>query len=170
MTHEDRVTLLKQKRQYLCLARTAYEKANQIANDPGMTSEERDQINKEEWLHNYMLGKIAEKTNQKPIKVLEYYQNAMYFLHKEGAKYPEKIRYQNPSKYCLEALEVFYRAHVCVVKWLLAGRHSNLMTKFTERIQIFRNSPLASRELANPHDSLRQVFSVFMIFNCFYMY
>ncbi|XP_077863764.1 calcineurin-binding protein cabin-1-like [Saccoglossus kowalevskii] len=72
----------------------------------------------EEWLIQYMLGKIAEKQKDKPLGFLEYYKKASCHLHDDEACYPKKIHYHNPPDLAMEALEVYYRLHAAVLKLL----------------------------------------------------
>ena len=63
--------------------------------------------NEEEWLHHYMLGKVAEKMDAPPREYLEHYKQAALFLHEDGAKYPRKITYiMSPPHLAVESLEV----------------------------------------------------------------
>ncbi|XP_075228430.1 calcineurin-binding protein cabin-1-like isoform X2 [Lycorma delicatula] len=74
------------------------------------------EIQDERWLHHYMLGKIAEKREEKPIVYLNHFMQAVKFLHQNNAKYPEHISYSNPQLYSVEALELYYRIHACILK------------------------------------------------------
>ncbi|XP_043215817.1 calcineurin-binding protein cabin-1-like [Amphibalanus amphitrite] len=69
------------------------------------------------WLHHYMLGKIASKDDQPVQRVLAHYQKAQELLR--DAECPRKINYQSPPHQALEALEVYYRTHATVLKYLL---------------------------------------------------
>lgn len=71
----------------------------------------------EVWLHYYMLGKIYEKID--PFKALIYYNKADAQLFHEGASYPRKISYHNPPDLAYESMEVHYRIHSTVLKYLL---------------------------------------------------
>ncbi|XP_076450993.1 uncharacterized protein LOC143286923 isoform X2 [Babylonia areolata] len=74
----------------------------------------------EEWLHHYMMGKVMEKQRVHPRLYLEHYKQAAIYLHEEEAKYPRKIQYHSsPPHLSLEALEMYYRLHVAVMKHLL---------------------------------------------------
>ena len=57
-------------------------------------------------------------------------------LHEDSAKYPRKITYiYSPPHLACEALEVFYRLHVCVLKYLLKrtpGAPLSLMKNYLE--------------------------------------
>ncbi|MPC31897.1 Calcineurin-binding protein cabin-1 [Portunus trituberculatus] len=72
----------------------------------------------ERWLHCYMLGKVAEKKGKEPKVILEYYIKASQHLHQIQAKYPAKINYNSPQEYSVEALEMYYRIHAYILKYL----------------------------------------------------
>ncbi|KAM9329216.1 calcineurin-binding protein cabin-1 [Gastrophryne carolinensis] len=72
----------------------------------------------EEWLIQYMLGKICEKQKGAPGKYLQHYKQAAHYLHEEAARYPKKIHYHNPPELAMEALEVYFRLHASVLKLL----------------------------------------------------
>lgn len=68
----------------------------------------------ERWLHHYMLGKISEKHGD--LSYFEHYEKAAELLYENEAEYPTKIGYTTPQTLAIEALEVYYRIHVCVIK------------------------------------------------------
>ncbi|GLV33874.1 hypothetical protein CBL_11242 [Carabus blaptoides fortunei] len=72
----------------------------------------------ERWLHHYMLGKIAEKKKQDPTVYLEHYNKAAVLLYENKATYPLKINYSNPQNLSVEALEIHYRIHASILKYL----------------------------------------------------
>ncbi|XP_022907944.2 calcineurin-binding protein cabin-1-like isoform X2 [Onthophagus taurus] len=72
----------------------------------------------ERWLYHYMLGKIAQKRQKEPSEYLQHYLTAMAFLHENKATYPEKINYTNPQHLSIEALEIHYRIHASILKYL----------------------------------------------------
>lgn len=74
------------------------------------------------WLAYYMLGKVSEKKKENLLKTLQYYQWADLCLYIDGAVYPKKINYYSPQYLAMEALEVYYRTHATVLKWLLHNR------------------------------------------------
>ncbi|KAH9491103.1 Calcineurin-binding protein cabin-1 [Dermatophagoides farinae] len=84
--------------------------------------------NEESWLSYYMLGKVAEKTKCDLLIILQYYEWAYLNLYLDGATYPKKINYYSPSYLSIEALEIHYRIHSCILKYLLNNR------KFTARM------------------------------------
>lgn len=120
---------------YLTEARTAFETANEIPRTPGFE-------HKEEWVRYYMLGKIAEKFDEKPSIVLPYYHRAAYFLHMDGAKYPTRVQYNAPN-YAFEALEIFYRVHVSALKWLMKKKEldKNELKIIWKYLQMFCRHP-----------------------------
>lgn len=72
----------------------------------------------ERWLHHYMLGKASEKRHQQPWRALEEYRESARLLQEHKSAYPPKINYTNPSELSIEALEVHYRIHSCLLKHL----------------------------------------------------
>ncbi|XP_027203687.2 uncharacterized protein LOC113797495 isoform X2 [Dermatophagoides pteronyssinus] len=85
--------------------------------------------NEESWLSYYMLGKVAEKSNTNDLlQILQYYEWAYLNLYLDGATYPKKINYFAPSFLSIEALEIHYRIHSVILKYLLNNR------KFTARM------------------------------------
>ncbi|XP_048242654.1 calcineurin-binding protein cabin-1-like [Haliotis rufescens] len=98
------------KQEMLQIAQNCYWKASECEADGS----------EEEWLHHYMIGKVKEKKRCHPKEYLEHYRQAAIYLHEDEAFYPKKITYANsPPKLALEALEVFYRLHVAILKQLL---------------------------------------------------
>ncbi|KAK2589327.1 hypothetical protein KPH14_007875 [Odynerus spinipes] len=80
-----------------------------------------DNINKiqdERWLCQYMLGKIAEKKNEDPPIFLSCYAQASKLLYENNAEYPRRISHKNPQNLSIEALEVHYRIHASILKYL----------------------------------------------------
>ncbi|GAB6026876.1 Calcineurin-binding protein cabin-1, variant 2 [Chamberlinius hualienensis] len=100
---------------------------------------ECDNAVEEEWLLHFMLGKIAEKT-ARPIKeYLNHYKLAAKHLYMEGARYPKKIQYHSPQNLSLEALEVYYRIHSVIMKFLLKRESTILDTQTYEILESYLN-------------------------------
>ncbi|KAF3422681.1 hypothetical protein E2986_06783 [Frieseomelitta varia] len=72
----------------------------------------------ERWLYQYMLGKVAEKKNQDPPVYLEHYSKASELLYNNNAQYPRRISHKCPQPLSVEALEVHYRIHASILKYL----------------------------------------------------
>ncbi|XP_078044095.1 calcineurin-binding protein cabin-1 [Augochlora pura] len=72
----------------------------------------------ERWLYQYMLGKVAEKKNQEPPIFLEHYAKASDLLYHNNAQYPRRISHNSPQHLSVEALEVHYRIHASILKYL----------------------------------------------------
>ncbi|KAL1517234.1 hypothetical protein ABEB36_001024 [Hypothenemus hampei] len=72
----------------------------------------------ERWLQYYILGKIAEKKRKEPTEYLQHYIRASNLLNENNATYPEKISYNNPQHLSVEALELHYRIHASILKYL----------------------------------------------------
>ncbi|MFH4974222.1 hypothetical protein AB6A40_000931 [Gnathostoma spinigerum] len=71
----------------------------------------------DKWTCCYFLGKIAEKRSDPVDKVLHYYYEAARQLEASGVQYPQRINAKRQDY--VEAVELHYRAHACLVKWLL---------------------------------------------------
>lgn len=100
----------------------------------------------EEWLEHYMLGKVAEKSNEKPEVFLQYYLKASEYLHLEKAKYPRRsFSYYNPPHLAVESLEMFYRMHASTLKYLI--KHESQLDAisfavFEKYLKLSAESPL----------------------------
>ncbi|KAF9407171.1 hypothetical protein HW555_012710 [Spodoptera exigua] len=81
-------------------------------------SSESDKVNDESWLHFYMLGKVSEKRNKPPSLYLDYYMKAVKSLKESNATYPSKINYNTPTHLCVEVLELHYRIHSSILKYI----------------------------------------------------
>ncbi len=93
-----------------------------------------------------MYGKILEKKGCTPSRVLRYYHRAAYCLHVEGAKYREKIKYEYSTQLALEALEVHYRVHASILKWIHAGKFANQLSLMRRYVGIFREHGVCRQE------------------------
>lgn len=78
--------------------------------------------NDELWLSYYMLGKVSEKNKENIFTTLQHYEDADMSLYLEGATYPKKLPYYNPPNLSVEALEIHYRIHTCILKYLINNR------------------------------------------------
>ncbi|XP_052231892.1 calcineurin-binding protein cabin-1-like isoform X2 [Dreissena polymorpha] len=80
---------------------------------------ERDST-EDDWLYNYMIGKCMEKAGKPLGDYLPYYFKALECVHEEKATYPKKIVFTfTASHLAVEALEMYYRIHVTILKVLL---------------------------------------------------
>ncbi|XP_045504042.1 calcineurin-binding protein cabin-1-like [Colias croceus] len=82
-----------------------------------------EKANDEYWLFYYMLGKVAEKRNKPPSVYLDYYMKGVKSLQETGATYPSKISYSSSTNFCLEVLELHYRIHASILKYI--EQHEN---------------------------------------------
>ncbi|XP_076057639.1 calcineurin-binding protein cabin-1-like [Oratosquilla oratoria] len=98
----------------LAQAQICFKRANEIMEE-GWDDEE---LPDERWLHQYMLGKVAEKQGMNPDVILNHYIQAAKHLHDIHARYPHKINYNNPQENAVEALEMYYRVHAYILKYL----------------------------------------------------
>uniref|UniRef100_A0A8D8PYN5 Calcineurin-binding protein cabin-1 n=2 Tax=Cacopsylla melanoneura TaxID=428564 RepID=A0A8D8PYN5_9HEMI len=76
--------------------------------------------NDEKWLHLYMLGKYYEKTDSADPKscLNNYYQAFETLRIQNGALYPLKVNYSEPQTGAVESLELFYRIHATILKFI----------------------------------------------------
>lgn len=138
----EQFELLEEKKEStLNKAEECFTTASQLWRDLGEDSAQQD----ERWLHHYMLGKITEKREDDPMAAIQQYQKAAHFLYENNATYPVKINYTNPPEYSIEALEVHYRIHACILKFL----ESNEGKKLDEKHETFFKQVL-SREHSGP--------------------
>ena len=73
----------------------------------------------ERWLVHYMIGKIKEKTNSGLLDSLDCYLTSIKYLEKNEAVLPKKINYNSPQTWSVECLEVYYRVHASILKYLV---------------------------------------------------
>ncbi|CAK1545405.1 unnamed protein product [Leptosia nina] len=79
--------------------------------------------NEDSWLLFYMLGKVAEKRNKPPSIYLNYYMKGFKSLLEADANYPLKINYSSPTHLSIEVLELHYRIHASILKYI--EQHEN---------------------------------------------
>ncbi|XP_023231855.1 calcineurin-binding protein cabin-1-like [Centruroides sculpturatus] len=137
---EDVLELLhRKKKEMLVIAENCFLSANSCEIE-GVELEEV-------WLHHYMLGKIAEKKQEHPKIYLEHYKQAAKYLHEDEARYPKKIHYHNPPELSIEALEIYYRIHVSILKYLFKQKDDAVPQDDLEIFQTYlteaANSPFA---------------------------
>ena len=100
------------------LLKTAYENYKQtlrIFEKDGIDDNDVD----ERWLIHYMIGKIKEKTNLSILESLDSYITSMNCLASNGAVLPRKVNYNSPQSLALETLEIYYRIHATILKYLV---------------------------------------------------
>ncbi|KAG8228158.1 hypothetical protein J437_LFUL002812, partial [Ladona fulva] len=135
--------LEKEKEEMLDQAYKCFTTANQIWYRYGVEHGLQD----ERWLHHYMLGKISEKRGEDPSIYLGHYCKAADFLYQCNANYPRKISYSNPPDYSMESLEVHYRIHASILKWLEQHEDKplskDLRNVFSKHISTASQSPFA---------------------------
>ncbi|XP_035713340.1 calcineurin-binding protein cabin-1 isoform X2 [Folsomia candida] len=80
----------------------------------------RDKTDEDDaWINHYMLGKVAEKTNStEPTIFISQYVLAGQLLHAKCSTYPSRINYYNPPDFALEALEIYFRIHASILKFI----------------------------------------------------
>lgn len=119
LSMEDFESLEKQKEDMLDTTQKCF---TTVLNDLNSSSD-GDKSNEDSWLQYYMLGKVAEKRNKPPSVYLDYYMKGIKSLQEAGATYPQKINYSSPSHLCIEVLELQYRMHASILKYI--EQHEN---------------------------------------------
>ncbi|XP_053207669.1 uncharacterized protein LOC128391746 isoform X2 [Panonychus citri] len=102
----NREEMKQHRKRFYEQARVCFESANNIV--------DADKI----WLNYYYLGKIAERSNI--LQALRYYELSDLHLALTGATYPCRLGYYSSyyTRYEIEALEVHYRIHSSVLKYI----------------------------------------------------
>lgn len=104
-----------------------------------------DSDNEESWLLYYMLGKVAEKRNNPPSVYLKFYLQGIKNLQEAGAIYPSKINYSNSSTLSIEVLELHYRLHASILKYIEQHENTPIPASigkvFTHCIEEWEQSP-----------------------------
>lgn len=112
-------------------------------------STDTDKVNDESWLHYYMLGKVAEKRNKPPSVYLEYYMKAVKSLQETDATYPLKINYSTPTHLCIEVLELHYRIHASILKYIEQHENKPIPTSvgkvFSTCIEEWKTGPFSKK-------------------------
>lgn len=85
-----------------------------------------------------MLGKICEKNDD--FSYLDHYEKAAELLYENEAEYPTKVGYTTPQTLAIEALEVYYRVHVCIIKNLELNEGKTLDPKIRQRFSKHLNN------------------------------
>ncbi|KAK6618665.1 hypothetical protein RUM43_013056 [Polyplax serrata] len=122
------------KNKMLETAKQAFVNANLIWYEVKEENERQD----ERWLHHYMLGKICEKNDD--FSYLDHYEKAAELLYENEAEYPTKVGYTTPQTLAIEALEVYYRVHVCIIKNLELNEGKTLDPKIRQRFSKHLNN------------------------------
>ncbi|XP_014218078.1 uncharacterized protein LOC106646550, partial [Copidosoma floridanum] len=123
-----------------------------------LTGQAIDEPQDERWLYQYMLAKIAEKKKEEPPNFLKYYSNASQLLYEIEAQYPKRIIHKNPQNLAVEALEVYYRIHASILKYLEQHEGKSLKKSLAivleENLKNCLQSPFASNGLKFDDNSI----------------
>lgn len=117
----------KRKEEMLDIAKRCFTSAIKISN-----ATHTDDKGEDDWLYHYMLAKIAEKKSEDAPIFLDHYSLASKHLQENNAEYPLRINYKCPQKLSIEALEVHYRIHASILKYL--ERHDRRIKKSVGRV------------------------------------
>ncbi|XP_068619649.1 calcineurin-binding protein cabin-1-like [Battus philenor] len=119
LSMEDFESLEKQKEDMLD---TTYKCFNTLLNELN-NSCDTEKTYENAWQLYYMLGKVAEKRNKPPSIYLNFYMQGVRSLNETDATYPLKINYSTPTHLCIEVLELHYRIHASILKYI--EQHEN---------------------------------------------
>ncbi|KAL3843014.1 hypothetical protein ACJMK2_020975 [Sinanodonta woodiana] len=98
----------------------------------------------EKWLTNYMRGKCLEKMRKPPKEYLYYFVKAAKYIHEENAFYPKRITFAYTTpKLAVEALEMYYRLHVAILKYILKSSDTQDYPLYWKYVEEAANSPFA---------------------------
>ncbi|CAG0879429.1 unnamed protein product [Cyprideis torosa] len=122
--------LEKRKKDFLDKSYSCFLKAKEIL-DKDKTGDEDDG-----WLIHFMLGKIKEKLHFSLSESLDHYQRASRFLEESNASYPKRINYNDPAVLALESLEVYYRIHAAVLKYILSHMDEEISIEEVEMMKL----------------------------------
>ena len=143
-----------------------YKVANKHFNHT-LTIFQRDGIDQndvdERWLIHYMLGKIKEKTNCSLLDSLDSYKTSIEYLEKNGAILPKKVNYNSPQTWSVECLEVYYRVHASILKYLVKYETNQDGVDLDTRRKIFgllRDVQLNKIYVTNAHCEKSPRFSI----------
>ncbi|XP_026332413.1 calcineurin-binding protein cabin-1-like [Hyposmocoma kahamanoa] len=143
LSMEDFESLEKQKEELLD---TTY-KCFMAALD--LNSNDSEKANEDLWLFYYMLGKIAEKRNKPPSEYLNYYMQGVKSLQEAEAIYPLKINYNSPAHSCIEVLELHYRIHASILKYIEQHENKTITLSvgkvFSSCIEEWKNGPFSKK-------------------------
>ncbi|CAH0402555.1 unnamed protein product [Chilo suppressalis] len=113
------------------------------------SSTDTEKANEDSWLHYYMLGKVAEKKNKPPSVYLDYYMQGVKSLQETDATYPLKINYSSPTHLCIEVLELHYRIHASILKYIEQHENKPIPASvgkvFINCIEGWRNGPFSKK-------------------------
>ncbi|KAF5297375.1 hypothetical protein FQR65_LT01305 [Abscondita terminalis] len=138
------------KENYLSSAGNSFGKALELYRPEQTEADER-------WLHNYMLGKVAEKCRKEPVEYLQHYLTSAALLNENNATYPDKIHYHNPQHLSIEALEIHYRIHASILKYLELHEGKTITTttgrmfkKCLDRCKLYETTKHFAEEVEKP--------------------
>ncbi|XP_053615199.1 calcineurin-binding protein cabin-1-like [Plodia interpunctella] len=145
LSMEDFESLEKQKENMLDTTQKCFTTVLSDLNN----SYDSEKANEDSWLQYYMLGKVAEKRNKPPSVFLQYYMQGVKSLQETNATYPLKINYNTPSHLCIEVLELHYRIHASILKYIEQHEDKPIPASigkvFMECIEEWKNGPFAKK-------------------------
>lgn len=143
LSMEDFESLEKQKEELLDTTSKCFMAAIEL------NSNDSEKANEDLWLFYYMLGKIAEKRNRPPSEYLNYYLQGVKSLQEAEAIYPLKINYNSPAHSCIEVLELHYRIHASILKYIEQHENKTITLSvgkvFLSCIEEWKNGPFSKK-------------------------
>lgn len=143
LSMEDFESLEKQKEELLDTTYQCFIAALDLNNN------DSEKSNEDLWLFYYMLGKIAEKRNKPPSEYLKYYLQGVKSLQEAEAIYPLKINYNSPAHSCIEVLELHYRIHASILKYIEQHENKTIPLTvgkvFSSCIEQWKNGPFSKK-------------------------
>ncbi|XP_013191056.2 calcineurin-binding protein cabin-1-like [Amyelois transitella] len=145
LSMEDFESLEKQKEDMLD---TTHKCFTTVLNDLN-SSHDSEKTNEDSWLPYYMLGKVAEKRNKPPAVYLQYYMQGVKNLQETNAVYPLKINYSTPPHLSIEVLELHYRIHASILKYIEQHENKPIPASvgkiFKECLAEWKNGPFTKK-------------------------
>lgn len=106
------------------------------------------------WLSNYFLGKVAEKRNKAPAVYMDFYLKSLKSLYDAEAIYPSKINYNSPQHYSIEVLELCYRIHATILKYIEQHENKPIPASvgkvFLNSLDEWKNGPFLKKPIKKP--------------------
>jgi hypothetical protein len=124
----------------------------------------QDTSGEEEWLNQYMFGKIKEKLSPECLlEILEHYKSSYDHLEVGGVVHPKRLTYKNKSS-SFESNEIFYRIYALTLKRI---QHFAKDTQYLANLLVFLKQIIASKFVQVHNDLNLEEVSSFLESNIF---
>jgi len=102
----------------------------------------QDTSGEEEWLNQYMFGKIKEKLSPECLlEILEHYKRSYDHIEMGGVVHPKRLTYKNKNS-SFESNEIFYRIYALTLKRI---QHFAKDTHYLVNLLVFLKQIVASK-------------------------